>query len=63
MKVLVSGLEKWYLKISVSVVGVEVVVEGRDGREELRVGRGGGGRWLAGTDGETKGRREGRQGA
>ena len=50
---LVSGLEKWYLKIFVSVVGAEVEVEGRDGREELREVRGGGGRWLAGTDGET----------
>ena len=51
-----SKLEMWHLEISASVVEVE----GRDGRDELRVGRGGGGRWLlAGTDGETKmGRRE-----
>ena len=60
-----SKLEMWHLEISASVVEVEVEVEGRDGRAELRVGRGGGGRWLlAGTDGETMGRREGgRQGA
>ena len=40
-----------------------MVVEAKDGRERLRGGRGGGGRSRAGKDGETKGRREGRQGA
>ena len=48
-----------YLKISASVAGVGV----RDGREVLRGGRGGGGRSPGGSGGETKGRREGRQGA
>ena len=58
LKVL-AGLEMWDLKISASVVEVEA----KDGREERRGGRGGGGRSPARNDWETKGRREGRQGA
>jgi len=60
-KVLVLESEMLYLKISASVAGVGVEV--RDGREVLRGGRGGGGRSPGGSGGETKGRREGRQGA
>ena len=59
LKVLVLESEMLHLKIPASVAGVGV----RDGREVLRGGRGGGGRSPGGSGGETKGRREGRQGA
>jgi len=58
LKVL-AELEMWHLKISALVAEVEV----KDGREEPRGGRGGRGRSPARNDWETKGRREGRQGA